>query len=174
MPEKVELLITDGASFLGQTDSVYFSTNFGNSWTGISKSIGYDNYLSDIKEDKSGKLFFGTRRTGLYEIDIITSVNNDDNSVSKSFQLYQNYPNPFNPSTKIKYALPERAEVQIKVYDILGRVVTELVNESKQAGFYEATFNASNLSTGVYIYRIKAFNGERLLFSESKRMILMK
>ena len=68
----------------------------------------------------------------------------------------------------------ENAEVQIKVYDMLGTEVAELVNETKAAGFYETTFEASNLSSGVYIYRITAMNGERILFSESKRMILMK
>jgi hypothetical protein len=102
-------------------------------------------------------------------------ANNDVVQVKPGhYYLTPNYPNPFNPSTKIRYALMENAEVQIKVYDMLGTEVAELVNETKAAGFYETTFEASNLSSGVYIYRITAMNGERILFSESKRMILMK
>ncbi|MDO8550154.1 MAG: T9SS type A sorting domain-containing protein [Ignavibacteria bacterium] len=62
----------------------------------------------------------------------------------------------------------------MKVYDMLGTEVRELVNETKAAGYYEATFDASYLSSGVYIYRITALNGDRILFSQSKQMILMK
>jgi hypothetical protein len=91
-----------------------------------------------------------------------------------AFILEQNYPNPFNPATKINYTVAEDAKVQIKVYDMLGTEITELVNETKPAGNYEATFDGSNLSSGIYIYRITATNGERILFSRSKQMILMK
>lgn len=90
------------------------------------------------------------------------------------FSIEQNYPNPFNPSTQINYSLLAAANVNIKVYDLLGREVIELVNEQKEAGFYTVNFNASNLSSGIYLYRITAQNGERMLYSESKRMILMK
>ena len=66
------------------------------------------------------------------------------------------------------------AKLQIKVYSLPGTEVTELVNELKPAGFYEKTFNGSGLSNGVYIYRITALNGDRILFSQSKQMILIK
>lgn len=101
----------------------------------------------------------------------------DDDIVSvkpESFYLSSNYPNPFNPSTKINYTLPEEANVQLKVYDMLGSEVAELVNETKRAGYHIVDFDASNLSSGIYIYRITALKGERVLFNESKRMILMK
>jgi hypothetical protein len=98
----------------------------------------------------------------------------DEENFILSFQLFQNYPNPFNPKTKIKYSVLAPALIQIRVYDILGREVAELTNETKPTGIFETSFDASNLSSGVYIYRISAFNGERILFSESKRMILMK
>lgn len=101
----------------------------------------------------------------------------DDNIVSvrpENFYLSSNYPNPFNPSTRINYALPEEANVQLKVYDILGSEVAELVNETKRAGYHIVDFDASNLSSGIYIYRITALSGERVFFNESKRMILMK
>ena len=90
------------------------------------------------------------------------------------FSILQNYPNPFNPTTQITYALAEDAKVQIKIYDMLGTEIAELVNANKPAGFYETTFDASDLSSGVYIYRIIALNGDRILFTQSKQMMLVK
>ncbi len=102
------------------------------------------------------------------------TVDKDGNTTSPTHNLSQNFPNPFNPSTKIGYTLPDDEKVTLKIYDFLGVEVAELVNDTKPAGFYEADFDASNLSSGIYIYRITAVSGERILFSESKRMILMK
>jgi hypothetical protein len=93
----------------------------------------------------------------------------DENNTRLKFSLNQNYPNPFNPSTKIIYTLPIDAKVQIKVYDMLGREVAELVNEIKPAGYNETTFNASELSGGTYIYRITSGT-----YSETKKMILLR
>jgi hypothetical protein len=90
------------------------------------------------------------------------------------FSLGQNYPNPFNPTTEISYSIQQDAVVTLRVYDVLGNEVALLVNEVKTAGYYEETFDASNLSSGIYIYRITALRGERILFNESKRMILLK
>jgi hypothetical protein len=85
------------------------------------------------------------------------------------FSLEQNFPNPFNPSTKISWQLPVRGQVSLKVYDILGNEVATLVNEEKSAGIYEVNFNAVNLPSGVYFYRIKAGD-----FIQTKKMILLK
>ncbi|MFZ1289822.1 MAG: T9SS type A sorting domain-containing protein [Melioribacteraceae bacterium] len=85
------------------------------------------------------------------------------------FSLFQNYPNPFNPTTKIRYFIPKDGEVEINIYNVLGQKVKELVNENMKAGKYETTFNGSNLSSGVYIYRIEAAN-----FVQSKKMMLLK
>ncbi len=84
-------------------------------------------------------------------------------------KLLSNYPNPFNPSTTIKYQLKKPGFVSLKVYDILGREVANLVNEYKDTGFYSVTFNANNLSSGLYIYRLK-ING----YVSSKKMLLTK
>jgi len=86
-----------------------------------------------------------------------------------SFQLGQNYPNPFNPSTTIPIQLPKTERVVLKVFDVLGREVATLLNETLSANEYLIPFNASNLSSGVYFYRIQA--GE---FVETKKMILLK
>jgi hypothetical protein len=86
-----------------------------------------------------------------------------------TYELYQNYPNPFNPSTTIRYQVPEDGMVTLKIYDILGKEVTTLVNESKTTGRYELNFNASNLASGVYIYRIQVND-----FVSSRKILLLK
>ncbi|MFZ1520273.1 MAG: T9SS type A sorting domain-containing protein [Ignavibacteriaceae bacterium] len=85
------------------------------------------------------------------------------------FSLEQNYPNPFNPSTSIQYAIASKQFVQLKVFDILGKEITTLVNEEKSAGNHKIEFNASNLSSGIYYYKITA--GE---FVQTRKMILLK
>lgn len=99
----------------------------------------------------------------------IIGVTPVSNEVPRSYKLYQNYPNPFNPTTKIEYALPKSAKVVIKVYDILGRMVKELVNEQKDAGYYTVKFDGTSYASGVYFYRINA--GE---FTSVKKMVLVK
>ncbi|MEJ5350952.1 MAG: T9SS type A sorting domain-containing protein [Melioribacteraceae bacterium] len=87
----------------------------------------------------------------------------------KEYKLEQNYPNPFNPITRIGYQIPEEGRVQIKVYDILGREIKTLVEENKKAGYYEAEFDGSNLSSGIYVYRLMANKA-----NQNKKMILIK
>ncbi|MFQ3597104.1 MAG: T9SS type A sorting domain-containing protein [Chloroherpetonaceae bacterium] len=99
------------------------------------------------------------------------SAPTDNRTLTKPAQytLKQNYPNPFNPLTVIGYQLPTSGFVKLDVFDVLGRVVATLVNEQKEAGSYEATFNASALSSGVYFYRLQS--GE---FVATKKMLLVK
>ncbi len=85
----------------------------------------------------------------------LTSVESDLNNVPGEFVLEQNYPNPFNPSTEISFGLPERSNVVLKVFNTLGEQVAELVNESLEAGTHKYNFNASNLSSGVYVYSLQ-------------------
>jgi hypothetical protein len=87
----------------------------------------------------------------------------------RTYSLEPNYPNPFNPSTVIRYQIPDASYVSLKVYDPLGRVVATLVNEPKEAGYYEVTFDASSLGSGVYFYRMTAGT-----FTQVKKMLLMK
>jgi Secretion system C-terminal sorting domain len=96
-------------------------------------------------------------------------------SVPKNFELSQNFPNPFNPSTKINYSLPFDSKVTLEVYNITGARVNQLVNEEQLAGYYSVDFGASNLSSGVYFYRISAVDkatGNN--FSSIKKMMLLK
>jgi hypothetical protein len=112
----------------------------------------------------------------LYQVsNITTSVY----EVSKPFEfvLHPNYPNPFNPSTVIGYQLSVRSSVSLRIYDALGREVTVLVNEEKSAGKYEVQFNAKNLSSGVYFYRLQArqISGKQPdLFTETKKLLLLR
>ena len=89
--------------------------------------------------------------------------------IPDKYALEQNFPNPFNPTTTIRYQLPKESKVVIKIYDVLGSEAMELLNDQKEAGIYEVEFNASNLSSGTYIYRIIAGD-----FVETKKMILLK
>ena len=94
---------------------------------------------------------------------------NKSDRIPKVFAFQQNYPNPFNPITVINYSLPVDEKVLIKVYDILGREIATLVSEEKLAGVHSVNFDASNLSSGIYFYSIKAGK-----FSQTKKMILAK
>ena len=92
------------------------------------------------------------------------------------FALGQNYPNPFNPTTKIEFSIPKTYNVQIKVFDILGREIATLLNEKKQAGIHFVEFNAENCSSGIYFYRI-AVHSDKIVggdYTEIKKMILLR
>ena len=99
----------------------------------------------------------------------VTDVNENVSLQPSEFSLEQNYPNPFNPSTTIKFSIPNEEFVSLKVFNSLGEEVAELLNETKPTGNYSVSFNASQLSSGVYFYKISAGN-----FIETKKMILMK
>ena len=102
-------------------------------------------------------------------------IENLNIGVPKEFALNQNYPNPFNPSTKISFALPKDGIVKLKVYDVLGKEVANLLNENKVAGYYSIDFNASNYASGIYFYTIEANSVNGLSsFKETKRMLLIK
>jgi len=104
--------------------------------------------------------------------DGITGINDDQLHTSQTpsaFKLLQNYPNPFNPVTTIQYQLPQAETVRLVIYDVMGRQVRELVNERQTAGYYNITLDASDLSSGVYFYHLKA--GE---FSQTRKFLLTK
>ena len=103
-----------------------------------------------------------------FVFDIVSSVTKQK-FIVKGFKLFQNYPNPFNPSTLLNYQIPENNYVNLTVYNSLGQTVAELVKEYQSKGKYSVEFDASNLSSGIYFYKIKA--GE---FSDVKKMLLTK
>jgi hypothetical protein len=97
----------------------------------------------------------------------IVSVEREE--IPIEYALEQNYPNPFNPTTTIQYSVMKRSTIQLVLYDILGREVEILVNKEQDAGHYNIDFNAGNLASGVYLYKLKAGD-----FVETKKMVLMK
>ncbi len=134
--------------------------------------------MNDNVSDTTEITSFVITNYGVYyfDSDIITGIEDQKNErLPIAFKLGQNYPNPFNPTTKIKYSTPSSVEshldayVQLKVFDILGREITTLVNEKKQPGEYEVEFNASNLPSGVYFYQLQAGD-----FVQTKKMLLLK
>jgi hypothetical protein len=92
----------------------------------------------------------------------------------KTYTLYQNYPNPFNPTTIVSYELSNDSRVSLKVYDILSREVMMLADEQQVAGFYQKTFNASRLASGVYIYRLIATDDQNQQHVFQKKMVMLK
>jgi hypothetical protein len=124
---------------------------------------------SFVDASASGRVFYRLKQVdfdGQFEYSNIIEVNA---GVPKTFALEQNYPNPFNPSTAISYQLPVAGNVSLKVFDMLGKEVATLVNARQEAGAYTVNFNANNLSSGVYFYRLQAGN-----FVQTRKMMLVK
>ena len=117
----------------------------------------YSDFVSTLGSEENGGPIDPDRPMGI------------ENDMPSSFALNQNYPNPFNPTTNIQYDIPNDVFVSIKVYDMLGREIAELVNEVKNAGRYIVGFIGSNLASGIYYYKIKAGN-----FEQTRRMVLVK
>lgn len=101
--------------------------------------------------------------------DLVTQVKGPSAYLPKAFIVEQNYPNPFNPSTTIKYELPKASEVKLSIYDMLGREVSVLVNERRNAGVHEVKFDGAGLSSGVYFYRLQAGNSV-----QAKKLVILK
>ena len=103
---------------------------------------------------------------GTYEYSEVVSV---EVGVPNNFYLSQNYPNPFNPETRIDFTLPEKQLISLRIYNTLGELLGELVNEERQAGSYSVIFDASGLPSGVYIYRLQTSS-----FAANKKMTFLK
>jgi photosystem II stability/assembly factor-like uncharacterized protein len=148
---------------------VHLSTNNGMNWISI-PGFPTDLRINSLVISETN-LFAATDncvwRRPLSEM--ITSVDRISNNSPEFFSLSQNYPNPFNPSTTIRFKIPKQSNVTIKVFDLLGREVITLVNETLGAGSYKTTWNAEDKSSGVYFYHLKA--GE---FDEVKKLILLR
>jgi hypothetical protein len=147
-------------------DSEYLDETIGSCY-GEAHIAEYKIKAVDINDNVSGF-------SDVVSINFVTYYKLSQGIVRHNYELSQNYPNPFNPTTQISYSIAEDAFITLKIYDMLGNEVTELVNSNQSAGNYKANFNAAELSSGIYIYRLTAMNGERILFSQSNRMILLK
>lgn len=101
-------------------------------------------------------------------------ISEDVLNIPDKFSIRHNYPNPFNPSTTIRFGLPERAEVKLDVYNIMGRKIETLVNEERSAGFYTVPFNGNGLASGMYIVWLQAVGESGKTFTKELKMQLIK
>jgi hypothetical protein len=92
-----------------------------------------------------------------------------NNSLPTEYGLDQNYPNPFNPSTNIRYQLPENSHVKLQVYDILGNLVTTLIDQPMEAGYHSVVWNAGSIASGVYFYTFRSGS-----YVSTKKLVLLK
>jgi hypothetical protein len=137
-------------------------SNGGNSYTmflGRSYQTGINSYPPDN----------GVKTTFFVAAHTFTTTGVTEQGKPATFNLEQNYPNPFNPATTIDYSVGRQGHVSLVVYNLLGQEVATLVNDNVQAGSYQATFDASKLPSGVYVYQLKAGS-----FVESRKMVLLK
>ena len=136
--------------------------------------------ISVISDERNGNFdVFCNIRSFSNPDSIVNGVNQIGNNIPKDYKLYQNYPNPFNPSTTIKFAVPSllfpnvsigNPYVKISIFDVSGREVQTLVNETLKPGTYEAAFDGSKLPTGIYFYTLFA-DGNKI---DTKKLVLIK
>lgn len=161
-----------GTNRIAENDSggVYLSTNNGTGWTTVDSGLT-STYVWSLAV-LGTNLFAGTAAGSVWQrplSEMITGVEDQRKNLPTKFSLQQNYPNPFNPSTIISYLLPVNGFVNLKVYDVLGRRVETLVSERENAGSHAVTFNAANLPSGVYFYRLEAG-----AYHDTKKLLLLK
>ncbi len=125
------------------------------------------NLNNDLPENWAASSGNGT--PGEKNSKITAVVGNNKTKIPENFKLFQNYPNPFNPATTIRYAVSNAQFVSLKVYDVLGNEIATLVNKQKLPGYYSVFFDARNLASGIYIYKLTAGK-----FISSKKLILIK
>ncbi len=188
-PFATRLLARETALVSSYDEMISYNTeiinNYPNSVNEISALYDLVNYYSEIKEDfvtankylermneiypKDDLTLFANINFALYSKNLEKEKKINNEQTPKEYSLGDNYPNPFNPTTTISYSIPTDEKVVLKIYDILGNEVALLVNEEKTAGKYRVEFNASLLSSGVYIYKLQAGD-----FISSKKMLLLK
>jgi hypothetical protein len=165
---------------------VFLSTDNGANWTAINSGL-FNTQVRSLAVTNS-TIYAGTYENQSFagEVwkrplsEIISAVEDQSTGIPTSFILRQNYPNPFNPSTIIKYSIPQRSFVSLKIYNEIGEEIATLVNEEKPTGTYDITWNAASaaggLSSGVYFYQLRATpDGERSgNFIQTRKMILLK
>ena len=151
---------------------MFWSNDTGNSWTEINNGlVGDDRDIYSLTINSNDSIFIGTRNGKIFKStqSATSPIRNDDKINPSYFDLCQNYPNPFNPATIIAFKIPRQEKVKIEVFNLLGQKIETLINKHMTAGSYDVEFNAKNLPSGIYIYRIIAGK-----FQDAKKMILFR
>lgn len=150
----------------GKNDGRFYVNNLPyGSYQLVAQKVGFPNAVSNVFTISPEN----QNQNNLFIHFTLTDVEVVENFIPTEIKLYPNYPNPFNPSTKINYLITQGGFVSLKVYDVLGNEVAELISENKLAGKHEVTFYASSLSSGIYFYKLQASS-----FVETRKMILLK
>jgi len=150
---------------------IYRSTDLGTTWTSVHTQTAAQNDIN-LVQDISGCMVgwsAGTTGTTSKMTGVPVGINDPSSEIPATYSLMQNYPNPFNPTTNITFAMPLAGNVELKVYDLLGKEVATLVTGNLNAGTHVVPFDASALASGVYIYKITSGS-----FIDSKKMVLIK
>jgi len=105
---------------------------------------------------------------------IPVKVERDEESTPKQYELYQNYPNPFNSKTKISYSLKEKVKVKLKVFNAIGQEISTLIDKEQERGNHEVAFDGTGLPSGIYYYRLSTYLQDKLIYTETKSMTLIK
>ena len=158
--------------FVGNDLGVYVTYDTGTTWEAHMEGLPDAVLAMDLVISyPDRKIRVATHGSGVYQIPLppIADVSADEPLLSRSFRLNQNYPNPFNPVTNISYSLPRSGEVSLLVYDLLGKEVARLVDKQQEAGYHKVTWDASNVSSGVYFYRLQSGG-----FTQTKKMVVLK
>lgn len=160
------------AALYGLSDTskgVINTSNNGANWSFMTQGFGTTPSVRKLMIN-SEYLLAGAYTGGVYRmpLSILTGVSNE-NETAKNFSLKQNFPNPFNPETKINFTINKKEFISLKVYDAMGKLAATLANNEMNAGSYSFNFNAVNLPSGVYFYKLESRN-----FSETKKMLLLK
>ena len=160
---------TNGNYWIASKNQIHYTSNNGTNWNAATTQTG--DYRAITKARTGSPYLYAVRNNGgiskfggtYTEIQQITS------ETKKDFSLSQNYPNPFNPVTKINFSIPKQTQVTLKVFDIPGREVSQLINQELTANNYSVNFDGSKLSSGIYFYKL-----ETPEYHEIKRMVLVK
>lgn len=149
------------------TSGVFASSDMGNNWTSL--GMGGFGVSSILISPKVNTIYAGTKDGKIYmKTNGITGAKSEE-EIPTEFSLKQNYPNPFNPSTTIEFGIPESGRYVIKIYNVIGEVVRILSDKELSAGFHRITFNANDLSSGIYFYQLL---GEKVKLTQ--KMLLLK
>lgn len=159
--------LNNGIGWLLTTSGLMKTTNSGSNW--FSQQLTISQGLTCMKFLNESVGWLGGERSIILTTSSPIGIQTVNSEIPNNFHLKQNYPNPFNPQTKIKFAVPKASFTKLIIYDLLGKEVVTLVSEELKPGTYEAEWDGSNYSSGIFFYKLEAGD-----FTETKKMVLMK
>jgi hypothetical protein len=170
----VRSLLVEGSNIfagISGTGAIDRTTDDGGSWTAVSTGMNFYTVIQALSAGP-GYLYAAPQGLSVWRrplSEVLVGLTEPVSGPPGAFRLEQNYPNPFNPATRIRYQLPSATHVKLTVVDLLGQEVSVLVNDRRDAGIHEVTFEAAELSSGIYLYRLQA--GESV---QTRKFLLLK